>query len=250
MERAQRLFYGGHYDEAAAMALELRGAHPGDLATYELRTSALHFRIKRELGDDSAKDKDAALKQCTACPGLIDQMTAETTEAQALAHARLEHEPKDATTLFYLGKIDLNHLWLYLGTLGKRTGWGEYWEARHSLDKVLELEPAHVRARVARAWIDYIVDTRVPWAFRWVLGGGNKKRALASAREAADAETDYYSRTEAGFSLWEMLVREKQFDDALVVARRLFVEFPDNRELRRFIDKQTASPEPARPTKP
>jgi hypothetical protein len=31
-----------------------------------------------------------------------------------------------------------------------------------------------LRARVARAWIDYIVDTRMPLGTRWLLGGGNK----------------------------------------------------------------------------
>jgi tetratricopeptide (TPR) repeat protein len=239
---AQRLFYGGHYDAAAAMALTLRAAAPDDLATYELRTSALHFRIKREMGD--AADKGDALKHCLPCPALLDEMTAETEAGQTVAHARLKESPKDAATLFYLGKIDLNHVWLYLGTLGRKTGWNEYWEARHSLDAVLKLQPDYVRARVARAWIDYIVDTRVPWALQWVLGGGNKKHALAAAREAADADTDFYSRTEARFSLWEMLAREKRFDEAVTIARRLAIDFPDNRELVRFIARHAPAVAP------
>ena len=71
--------------------------------------------------------------------------------------------------------------------LGKKTGWDEYWEARKSLDAVLKANPKHVRARVARGWIDYIVDTRMPWGTRWVLGGGNKKKGLTTLREAAAA---------------------------------------------------------------
>jgi len=62
--------------------------------------------------------------------------------------------------LFFLGKLDLNYVWLQLGPLRRKTGWDEYWEARRSLDAVLKANPRHVRARVARAWIDYIVDTR------------------------------------------------------------------------------------------
>jgi tetratricopeptide (TPR) repeat protein len=230
---AQHLFYVGHYEEAAAMALRLRRDTPDDLPAYELRTSALHFQIKRQLGD--GKDRQEALKQCQPCPDLMAEMKADTTRAQAIARARLKADPNDTNALFFLGKIDLNHVWLYLGTLGQRTGWGEYWEARHSLDAVLKLDPQHVRARVARAWIDYIVDTRVPWALRWVLGGGSKKRALRVAREAATADTDFYAKTEARFALWEMLVREEDYEEALGVAEGLASDFPENRELVRFI---------------
>ncbi|MEO8481685.1 MAG: hypothetical protein ABI634_05705 [Acidobacteriota bacterium] len=233
IESAQRLFYIGEYEEAAAAALQLREAAPDDLSTYELRTSALHFLIKRQLGD--AKDRAAALKACTACPALLATMKQDVTRGQELARARLKVQPRDVTALFFLGKIDLNHVWLYLGTLGQRTGWGEYWEARRSLDSALAIEPAHVRAGVARAWIDYIVDTRVPRGLRWVLGGGNKKGALKTMRSAAVANTDFYSRTEAGFGLWEMLGREAQDAEAVTVAERLAVDFPENKEITRFL---------------
>jgi hypothetical protein len=233
IQTAQHLFYVGAYEDAAATALRLREADPSDLATYELRTSALHFLIKRHLGD--AKDKAAALKACVPCPDLLATLKEDVTRGQQLARARLKLEPKDAKALFFLGKIDLNHVWLHLGTLGQRTGWNEYWEARHSLDNALEIEPTYIRARVARAWIDYIVDTRVPRGLRWVLGGGNKKGALQTIRNAAVADTDFYSRTEAAFGLWEMLGRESQEAEAVAVAERLAVDFPENRELARFL---------------
>src|SRR6188472_2583568 len=59
---AQNLFYVGRYEEAAALAFRIRDSAPDDLATYELRTSALHFLIKRQIGD--AKNKQDALKAC------------------------------------------------------------------------------------------------------------------------------------------------------------------------------------------
>ncbi len=52
------------------------------------------------------------------------------------------------------------------GRSAEKTGWDEYWEARRSLDFVVRRQPQHVRALVARAWIDYIVDTRMPWGTR------------------------------------------------------------------------------------
>jgi tetratricopeptide (TPR) repeat protein len=233
IEAAQRLFYNGSYDAAAAMTLALRTADPGHLAAYELRTSALHFQIRHLIGD--AKDKDKAFKQCAPCAGLLTTFHDELTRGLAVARARLRERPDDDVALFYLGKLDLNHVWLFLGTLGRRTAWGEYKEARRSMEAVLKRDPTHVRARVAHAWIEYIVDTRVPFGFQWMLGGGDRKRALATTRQAANANADFFTRTEARFALWEMLIREKQIDEARTIARALLVDFPTNRDLLKFL---------------
>lgn len=233
LDAAQRAFYSGRYESAAATALALRTADAGNLAAYELRTSALHFQIKRLMGD--AADKDKAFKQCSSCPALLAAFKDDLARGQAAARARLEKGPEDEDAQFFLGKLDLNHVWMQLGTLGNRTGWHEYWEARKSMDAILKRNPAHIRAKVARAWIDYIVDTKMTRGFRWILGGGNKKRAVAWMREAASADTDLYTRAEAEFGLWEMLVREKNLPEAAAVARRLAKQFPDNKELVVFL---------------
>ena len=61
----------------------------------------------------------------------------------------------------------------------------------------------------------------MPWGTRWMLGGGNKKKALAIMREAADADDDFFTNAEARFALWDVQVREKNFAEALVTAREL-----------------------------
>lgn len=230
---AQQLFYDGNYDESAAQALALETTDPDNLAVYELRTSAVLFQLKHALGDP--EDKKKALKACAACPPLIAAFLADTTRGQTLARARLKANEKDDVALFFLGKIDLNYVWLQLGTLGKRTGWGEYWEARHSLDAVLKRQPTHVRARVARAWIDYIVDTKMTPGFKWILGGGSKKKALAAMGQAAGTESEFFTRAEARFGLWEMQMREKNVTAAVVTARDLARDFPANREVATFL---------------
>ncbi len=216
-------------------------APPGDLAACELRTSSLLFQIKRLVGE--APDKEAALKLCATCAAIMAAFNADTARGQALARARLAANPNDETGMFFLGKIDLNYVWLHLGTLGHKTGWDEYWEARKSLDTVLKQNPGNVRALVSRAWIDYIVGTKIPRGVRWLLGGGNKKRGLAIVRDAAKAETDadIFVRAETEFALWDMQVREKNFGDALITARDLAIDFPDNQELRKFIDTHQAT---------
>jgi hypothetical protein len=237
---AQRLFFNARYEDSARLAKTLGASAPQDPAIDELRTTVLLFQLRGLLGGQDARDGDkaAALKDCGRCPEVLAAFNDDYTHGRAAAQAILKNNPKDETALFYLGKLDLNYVWLQLGLLGKKTGWDEYWEGRHSLDAVLKTNPAHVRARVARAWIDYIVNTRMPWGTRWLLGGGNKKKALATIREAADAQSDWASHAEAEFALWDMLLREKNTTQAAEVARRIAHDFPGNSEVAAFLRAQ------------
>jgi hypothetical protein len=239
LEDAQRSFYNGRYEDAAALSLPLCAAGADDLEACELRTSSLHFQIRRAMGDSS--DPEKAWTRCAACPELLSAFIADTDRARALARARLQKDPNDDTALFLLGKIDLNYVWLQLGTRARKTGWDEYWEARTSLDKVLERNPGHLRARVARAWIDYIVATKMPRGTRWLLGGGSKTRGLRVVREAASGEGDFFERAEAAFALWDMQVRERDLVEAVATAQQLARDFPDNRELTRFLNTHRES---------
>lgn len=236
LDEAQRFFYNGDYDRAAAVTDVLCATRPDDLDACELRTASLHFQIKRALGDTGARNNTIALKQCAPCPALMSAFLADTNRGQTFARARLAAHLDDEEMLFFLGKMDLNYVWLQLGTLGRKTGWDEYWEARRSLDRVLQLNPEHVRARVARAWVDYIVGSSVPRGVRWLLGGGNKKRGLLAVREVAErGEGEPFDQIEALFALWDMQVRERQIAGAVVTARTLVRDFPENRELRKFL---------------
>jgi hypothetical protein len=243
LSRAQRSFYNGQYEQTA----ELTGGAceaANSLALCELRTSALLFRIKQAIGQQVNKDRAAAWRNCASCPQLLAAFIAETTRGQTVARATLRATPDDDAARFLLAKLGLNYVWLQLGVLGRKTGWGQYWEARHSVDAVLADDPSHLRARVARAWIDYIVDTRMPFGTRWVLGGGNKQRGLLMMRQAATADGDFYARAEAGFALWDVQIREKQVGEAVLTARRLACDFPDNEEIQRFLQKHDTNATP------
>lgn len=249
LEDAQLEYYNARYASAAALTLRPCTTDVNDLAACELRTAALLFQIRSALGPSAGKEK--AWKQCIGCPALLSAFNVALARGQALARARLRENPLDDETLFLLGKLDLNYVWLQLGTLGHKTGWDEYWEGRRALDTVLSRQPGHVRARVARGWIDYIVATKMPRGARWLLGGGNKKRGLLTVREAAGTEADFFTRTEARFALWDMQVRERDAPGALATASILIGDFPDNQEVRRFIEthrsaESSASTSPAR----
>ena len=240
LDDARWAFYSARYDSAAALAHDPCVADTSSLDACELRTAALLFQIRRAMGD--SPDAGASWKRCIACPPLLAAFDATLAHARAVARARLRAVPLDDETLFLLGKLDLNYVWLQVGTLGHRTGWAEYWEARRSLDTVLTRQPGHVRASVARGWIDYIVDTRMRRGTRWLLGGGSKTRGLAAIRGAAVTDADFFTRTEAVFALWDMQVRERDFAGALSTAQLLLVDFPDNQDLKRFVDQRRPAP--------
>jgi hypothetical protein len=231
VREAQAAFYNARYEEAAAMLSD--SCTTSDIEACELRSSALHFELKRAVGD--AKDKGRALKQCVKCPAILEAFLRDTARGQALARTRLQEDPTNESALFFLGKLNLNYAWMQAGTLGRRTGLGEYREARRSLDALLKRNPGHLRARVARAWMDYIIDTRMPRGTKWIFGGGNKRRALTVMREAAKAEAELYASAEARFGLWDMLVRERQVGEAVAVARALATDFPANADLAKFL---------------
>jgi hypothetical protein len=237
---ANRLFYNGHYERAAAMTLAFCAddATEVNLHACELRSSSLLFQIKRAL--PKGMKKDEAYKACVACPPVMEAFRTVTRTAQLAARATLEQHPDDVSTRYLLGKIDLNHVWLHLGLVGRRTGWGEYWEARRALDTVLKADPPNVRAQVSRAWIDYIVATQVPRGTRWILGGGNKTRGLRVVEQAAVMSDAPFVKAEAGFALWDMRVREGNLAGAVVTARDLAREFPENEELTKFLAEHGA----------
>jgi tetratricopeptide (TPR) repeat protein len=236
---AQRAFFNARYQTAADLALALQTSDAEALAAYEIRTSALHFQLRDALGKES--DKGKALTACSSCAVLLKEFLSDTAKGQALARAQLKIDPLDGDALFFLGKLNLNYVWLHVETLGRKTGWGEYWEARRSLDAALRDNPQHMRARVARAWVDYIVGTKMTRGTRWVLGGGSKSHALAGARKAAAAESDFFTRAEAEFALWEMLVRDRQLIEATAIARRLASDFPENHKLAGFLKTASSS---------
>jgi hypothetical protein len=242
LDDAQRLFYTSLFPESAAAAHAILETEPDNLAAWEVRTSALHFQLRRLLGEP--KDRKAAMAKCAECRAVLTTFLDDVNTGRAAARARIAKAPDDDEARFFLGKLDLSYLWMQLSTLGRKTGWDEYWEAKRLLEGILEKNPMHVRGRVARAWMDYIVGTRVPWGTRWVMGGGSKSRGLAMVREAAQTPADHYTQVEAQFGLWEMLARDGKRDEAVGVAKELLKKFPENKDLARFVQND-GRPAPA-----
>ena len=70
------------------------------------------------------------------------------------------------------------------------------------------------------------------------LSRSETPQLLITARvhyDSPQADTERFVKAEAMFALWDMQARERNFTEAVVTARALSHDFPDNRELVRFI---------------
>ena len=148
----------------------------------------------------------------------------------------LKANPKDETALFYLGKLDLNYVWLQLGLLGKKTGWDEYWEARHSLDALLKTNPKHVRG-ARRARLDRL-HRQHAHAVGDALGARRRQQeegACRGARGRRDGDRYLQPRRGGVRALGHAAARQEHVPAATEVARRLAQAFPDNSEVAAFL---------------
>jgi hypothetical protein len=75
----------------------------------------------------------------------------------------------------------------------------------------------------------------VPRGFRWILGGGDRKKGLQAVHDASLADAAPFVQAEAMFALWDLQVRERHLADAVATARALARDFPANRELATFL---------------
>ena len=184
------------------------------------------------MGDGA--DRDRAFKQCAACPVLLAEFQAEITLGQAAARGAAANADND-NARFFLGKIDLNYVWMQLATLGNCTRWdpGHGSAQGHGSH---HQAPADAHPRPRRAGVDRL-HRRHPRDLGLPLGAGRWQQETRAGLDARGGQRrhghHFTDRSEVG--LWEMLVREKQFAEAKTIAKALATEFPENKELAIFI---------------
>ena len=220
--------------------LELRASDPDNLANDEMRTSALLFQLKALLEGPSEKeaDKAQALARCAACPDLIAAFVADTITArrsrarrsrpirtrigavlsrQARSELRLA-PARTARTPDRLGRV------LGGAQITRRRAQGA--PAKRSSTRRARLDRLHRRHQNA---VGHAVGARrrQPQAWR------------REVRQAAAIDADFFVHAEAEFALWNMQVRERDIAPATQVARELARDFPDNREVAKFLESHS-----------
>ena len=227
-------YYELDYDHAIRDFEQVVERYPDDPFAANHLLEALLFRELYRAGvlDSSVYSSDTFLSKRRAevppkAQKRIQELMARATE---LSEARLRSNPKDAEALYsrgvtrglratYTGLVDRSWYAALKGVKG----------ARKDHERVLELDPTYVDAKLMVGMHDYIVGS-MPWAVR-ILGhivgeSGNKDRGLKFMRESSEGDGE--AAEDAKLILGLFLRREQRYAEALAVGDTLRQAHPRN----------------------
>ena len=234
--RGYEYFYNLEYDKAVHEFELAQGAHPEDPFALNHLLGAVIFKELYRIGalDTEAYAGDSFLtKKLTAPldPAVRDRVKQLTEQGMALSQAQLNKNANDVNALYargatralnatYMGVA--NHAWL--AALRSAVA------ARHDNERVLELDPKYVDAKVVVGTHLYIVGS-LSWPVKVAASvaglGGNKQKGLDDLREAS-ASPHVEVATDAKILLALFLRREQRYAEALQVVNGMQNEFPRN----------------------
>jgi tetratricopeptide (TPR) repeat protein len=164
-------------------------------------------------------------------PKVHDRVKELSDQALALSQARLDKNPDDVDALYARGVTRALRA-TYMGMAEKAwfAALRSVVSARHDQERVLELDPKYVDAKVLVGTHLYIVGS-LSWPAKVtasVVGiSGNKQKGLRYLREAA-AGAHSEVAADAKIILALFLRREQMYDEALKVVGGLKSEYPRN----------------------
>ena len=229
-------FYNLEYDKAIREFESAQQAHADDPFAVNHLLSAVIFKELLRLGalDTESYAGDSFLTRRSAeapDPKIRDQVRQLSDHAFALSQARLNKNPNDVDALYARG-ITKGLRATYMGMADKawfaalRSALG----ARHDHERVLELDPKYVDAKVVVGVHLYIVGS-LNWATRVaasVVGiSGSKQKGLDDLRAAA-AGAHSEVASDAKIILALFLRREQRYDEALQVVGSMQAQFSRN----------------------
>jgi tetratricopeptide (TPR) repeat protein len=232
--RAFDHFYDMDYERSIQeFTLELE-RHPDDPDAVNHLLNATLFRELYRVGalnaGEYANDSFIDARHGPADPHACDQIKSLVERALALEQKRLDANSNDVGALYARGVTRaefatytalIEHAWF--SALRNALG------ARHDHEKVLELQPNNVDAKLIVGVHNYVVGN-LPWGIKVASSmvgiGGNKEKGLEYLHDAAASNGE--TSIDAKVVLVVFLRRERRFDEALEILRSLEPEYPHN----------------------
>jgi tetratricopeptide (TPR) repeat protein len=159
-----------------------------------------------------------------------DQIKELVKRALALEEQQLKNNPNDINALYCRG-VTRAQFAVYTGLVERAwfSALRNAVAARHDHEKVLELDPSNVDAKLIVGAHNYVVGN-LPWAVKTASSmvglGGNKEKGLEYLHQAANGNGE--TRIDAKIVLVVFLRRERRFDEALHILRSLEPQYPHN----------------------
>jgi tetratricopeptide (TPR) repeat protein len=227
-------FYNMEYDRSIQefTILYQRHSDDPDAINHLLNAVLFHelYRIGALSAGEYANDSFLTAAHEPADPHTCEQIKSLVQKALVIENRRLDANSKDVAALYARGVTKaefatytalIEHAWF--SALRNAVS------ARHDHEKVLELDPDNVDAKLIVGTHNYVVGN-LPWAVKTASSmvglGGNKEKGLAYLHEAAAAEDD--SSIDAKIVLAVFLRREHRYDESLEILRSLEPQYPHN----------------------
>jgi hypothetical protein len=227
------LFYTMDYEGAVARFEKIRSEHRGDpIATDYLLDGVVFRELNRlDLLDTTFYANDGFLTgkhTVTEDPVVRDRVKSLTNDAVNESTAILKSKPNDVNALFARGWARSLEA-AYLGMVERAFGAGlkQAMGARSDCDRVLQIDPNYVDAKLVSGVYQYVVGA-LPFGFKLLVGivgiHGSKIEGMALLRD--DGERGVITQVEARTAMMLFLRREAKYPQAVAIARGLEEEYP------------------------
>ena len=239
VEQGYSHFYNLEYPEALADFGRAAALNPADP---ELHNHLAQTIVVQEMYRDGALESELVSgtnsfvrrPSLNPTPEMEKRFLDELSKAMALAEERLQKNSRDTAAMYALGisyGLRSNYFWVV------KKSWRDSLKdanaARRWHNRITELEPDNLDARLVQGLHDYIVGS-LPWAYR-VLGfmvgvHGDKERGIQTVREVS--RNGKLNRVDAEIFLSALYRRENQTKRAIPLVEDLIQRFPRNYLLR------------------
>jgi len=226
-------FYDLDYPGAVARFEHFHELHPGDPQATALLLNAVVFQqlYQMDLLDTTFYANDGFLTGRHAVaenPQGRDRIFALADEAVREADWRINRNPSDVDALFARAWArSLKCAYVAMAERGFRAGFSLATKAKNDAERVLQLDPNYVDAKLIAGVYQYVVGA-LPLPFKILIGfagiTGSKSRGMQMLRD--DAQRGTITRVEASTVIALFLRREAKYKQAIQVIRGLEKEYP------------------------
>jgi tetratricopeptide (TPR) repeat protein len=233
VREAFHYFYNLDFPEAVSRFERIRVQHPNDpqATTYLLEAVLFQELYRQDLLDTTFYANDGFLTGRHATredPQARDRILGLADEAVREADARVSRNPNDLDALFARGWArSLKCTYLAMVQRDFSGGFHLANKARDDEDRVLQLDPNYVDAKLVAGIYQYVVGA-LPWPFKFLIGfagiTGSKSTGLAMLKDAG--ERGVITSMEARTAMALFLRRESKYLEAIKVVESLEAQYP------------------------
>ena len=233
VREAYEHFYNLDYPGAVERFDRFHAAHPGDPQATALLLDAVLFQelYRLDLLDTTFYANDGFLtgRHATAeDPATRDRILALADEAIREADWRIGRNANDIDALYARGWArSLKCTYVAMVERSYGSGFRLATKARDDADRVLQLDPDYVDAKLVAGVYDYVVGA-LPLPFKFLIGfagiTGSKTKGLQMLTD--DGNRGITTSVEARTTIALFLRREGRYTEAIQVVRKLRGEYP------------------------